>query len=349
MATVELLGSYGLNSDHEYQDQGKGLRVLKELSGDINYDLLEGYTGDNSHLHAVHQNRDKMGNGVHWMVKNHGLINDPDNIKLFNIDFVCGNGLFKKLFNFPFERDHQKCEFAVTKFKNVIWIKRIEDSERESRQNDAPTYAGCRFEQYVTEQINPADDGKTYYNMMKAEIGGHNGHGGHTLLYSCEVDCIKEINEDKEPVLEDFIELKTYGPIRDKYGSFTEWFKEVPSRRWWAQCAMAGISEIVVGIKDQPRSRPINYIRCKNIERVKVRDIERNAIGWSRKKAFDILIKFLDTVKEIVVKDDPDVVYLFTVETGQEISYEKLTASDHEQYRVVTESMIEKLNELLIQ
>lgn len=178
--------------------------------------------------------------------------------------------------------------------------------------------------------------------MMKATIGCHK------MLYSCEIDCIKE-KLDRGPRIDDFVELKTAAPIRDqRTGLYADWFRRITSRRWWSQCSMAGIDQVVVGIKDQPKKdrHTKSYIHCKRVEIVQISDLRKNAIGWSAKSGFRMLIKFLDKVKEVVTEDNPDVVYLFTVETRKDITFERLTASDHEQFPIVTEAMIEKLNKL---
>ena len=340
---IELLGSYGLNEEFEYIEEGSGLRVLKKLESSFDFNLLDGYTGNNSSLRESYEKRDKMGNAAIWMVKHRELISSERGDKPFNVDFVCGNGLFKKLLNFPFElpqrgSESEKHEFAVSKYKGVIFIKRIEDKEDERVLNGESSYAGCKFEDFVSEKLDNEDEGQKYYNMLKAKFGDH------VLLYSCEVDCIKERLE-RDPEIDDFVEVKTAAPIRDKYsGSFTEWFRKTVSRRWWVQCIMAGITQIVVGIKDQPRGG--GYIHCKKVERVAVNDLERNAIGWSSKEAFQMLDKFLKKIKEVVTKDNPDIVYLFTIETGREIAHEKLTAHDHEEFPVITEAMVEKLDEI---
>ena len=50
--------------------------------------------------------------------------------------------------------------------------------------------------------------------------------------------------------------------------------------------------------------------------------------------------ELLDKIKEVVTENNPDVVYTFTIETGQEIKFEKSEDSE----RIVTDDMIEKIN-----
>ena len=95
---------------------------------------------------------------------------------------------------------------------------------------------------------------------------------GHRLLYTCEVDCIKEELEG-EPEISDFVEIKTTDPIRDfRTRQFRHGFRQYMSQRWWSQCVMAGIEEIVVGIRDRRReflegsaARTSNGLLSKNL------------------------------------------------------------------------------------
>lgn len=340
---IELLGNYALNEEIGYIENGQrseGLRVLKKLPPSFDFDLLDGYTGDC--FQESFQIWNTIGNIVTWMVKYHALISSNESgDKPFDVDFVCQNGVLKKILDFSFDRKAEKYEFAVSKYKGILFIKRIskEEDEYVHRNRKESSYAGCKFEKIISEKLNPEDESQKYYNVMKAKFGDH------VLLYSCEVDCIKERLE-RDPELGDFVEIKTAAAIRDKYtGSFTDDFKKIISRRWWTQCTMAGITQITVGIKDQ--SPGGGYIHCKKVENVSVSNLKRNAIDWSSKQAFQMLNKFLKKIKEIVTtQDNPDIIYLFSVERGKEILHEKLISHSHEKFLVVTKIMIEKLDEI---
>ena len=327
---VQLLGSYGLNSDHEYVDHGTGLKVLKQLPPSFDFDLLDGFKGNSDQYSEAYKNRRKLHNSVIWMARNRDWICDWSDNQLFNVDFLCGNGFLKRVLKFKFADRPEKHVFQVSKYKDLIFIKR---KKKEDCDNNVELeYAGHRFEDYATEYV---DDKKgSFYNVLRADIGGH------LLLYTCEVDCIKETLE-REPEMSDFVELKTTDPIRNfRTNQFRHGFREHVSKRWWSQCVMAGIGEVVAGIRDRHREVR-GRIRCKNIERVTIQELVEHAIGWSPRSAFNFLIELLDKIKEVVTEDNPDVVYTFTLETGHEIKFKKSERSK----RIITDDMIEKLNE----
>ena len=166
--TVELLGNYGLDSNHEYVDHGTGLKVLKQLPPSFDFDLLDGFRGHSDKYNDAYHNRKKLHNSVLWMSKNRDLVRDPDGVDPFNVDFVCGNGFFKTALTFKFEGRPEKHEFMVSKYKGVIFIKRIEGEDFDRDQE--LTYAGHRFEDYATEYVD--DEKGDYYNVLRAEIGG---------------------------------------------------------------------------------------------------------------------------------------------------------------------------------
>ena len=327
--TVELLGNYGLNANHEYVDHGTGLRVLKQLPPSFDFDLLDGFEGNNDQYAEVYNNRKKLHNSVIWMARNRDLVRDESDGKPFNVDFVCGNGFLKRVLKFKFEDRPVKHVFQMSRYKDLILIRRKKKEEFDTNQE--LEYAGHRFEDYATDYV---DDKKgSFYNVLRAEIGGHR------LMYTCEVDCIKEQLE-REPEISDFVEIKTADPIRDfRTNEFRHGFRQHMSKRWWSQCVMAGIGEVVVGIRDRRREVP-GRIRCKNIERISVKELVEHAIGWSSQTGFNFLIELLDKIKEVVTENNPDVVYTFTIETGHAIRFEKSEGSK----RILTDDMIEKIN-----
>ena len=331
--TVELLGNYGLNTDHEYVDHGTGLRVLKRLPPSFDFDLLEGFKGNPDQYKEVYQKLKKSHKIVDWMAENRDLVRDGSDGKLFNVDIVCGNGFLKHMLAFKFEGRPGKQVFKVSGYKDLLFIKRKKTKEKNCDNNEELEYAGNRFEDYATEYVG--QEKGSFYNVLRADIGGHR------LLYSSEVDCVKEKLE-RDPEISDFVELKTTDPIRDfRTNELRHGFRQHASKRWWSQCVMAGIGEVVVGIRDQRWKHP-RMIHCKNIERISVQELVDHAIGWSPQTGFNFLIEVLNKIKEVVTENNPDVVYIFTIEGRHDIKFEKSEGSK----RIITDDMVEKLNEI---
>ena len=281
----------------------------------------------------AYHNRKKLHNSVIWMANNRDLIRNRSGDKLFNVDIVCGNGFLKRVLLFKLYDRPERLEFKVSRYKDLIFIKRVKNDE--SANNLELEYAGHRFEDYATEYLDNKKG--SFYNVLRAEIGGHR------LLYTCEVDCIGERLE-REPEISDFVEIKTSDPIREYFTCELRYgFREHVSKRWWSQCVMAGIGEVVVGIRDRNRYVP-GRIRCKNVERVSVQELVANAIGWSPQTGFNFLVELLDKIKEVVTENNPDVVYTFTIETGYDIIFEKSEGSN----RIITDDMIKKITGIKI-
>lgn len=170
-----------------------------------------------------------------------------------------------------------------------------------------------------------------------------------TQVHKCEVDCIKK-RYPGIPNLDNCIEIKTVSEsiaINKDTQEWSIWFQNCVSRRWWGQCAMVGYKRIVIGVKEQPEGG--GGIHCKSIAEIDIEELPKMAVGWSPEDAFKFLDPFLRALKNEVIQDDANIVYMVTVKKsthrdGADISFEKLTKSDPKAVEVVTEEMTRKLN-----
>lgn len=71
---IERLESYGLTSDFQYIEKGRGLHVLQLPPKGFDFNLLEGYTGNNDQIHEDNDKRNTLANVVNWITNHHNLL-----------------------------------------------------------------------------------------------------------------------------------------------------------------------------------------------------------------------------------------------------------------------------------
>ena len=238
-----LLGLYGLDSQHNYTEEGSlGLKYLKTPPPGFHFDLLEGY-GDQPPRFSYNRSndhRDKLGNLVTWMEKHRGKVmpstfsHRPTQVaqSVFNVDIICEMGLLVSLLNLPYELEQpinarysawqpREQKFAASRYKGIVFIKRIE--VKKSEHDDRPeSHAGMLFEELVTEKVDTNDTCTDCFSVLKAKVGRH------SLLYCCQVHCIK--SKKREPSQDDFVEIKTL-PHHALPGS--RYFERYFCKKYW--------------------------------------------------------------------------------------------------------------------
>ena len=338
----QLSGLYGLDLDHNYTDKGAlGLRYLKPPPPGFNFDLLKDYGKKRSNYDRSNDQRDKLGNLVTWMYRHRNEVSTPGG---FSVDIVCETGLLKSLLNLPYEVDNGKWKpkeqkFAASRYGGVVFIKRID--VRRSEQEDTPeSYAGMLFEKLVTEKVDPNDACSDCFSVLKAQVGGH------SLLYCCQVDCIKTRTE--KPDQDDFVEIKTIPhyatPGSDPFGRNF-------SKKFWQQCAVSGTKEIYAGVRDQEETyvngkKIVEIIHCDKVETLNVSELPDFATGWSPKDGVKMMGSFLSEVKRRVGADDPNFVLMITIRSKSEVRFDPMTSVDHAQFPVITPGMVDKLDRM---
>ncbi|KAH7671601.1 Protein dom-3, partial [Aphelenchoides avenae] len=162
-----------------------------------------------------------------------------------NADFFTGNGTLKAIATFPFTQYSVK--IVGFKLKGVIFLSIVgaDDEEEETEADYAKNYVGPKYEQYMTSE-EPGGKSSLSSNPLntfdRRMIMCQSDFGRLKCMYSAEVDSITAGGR--------FVELKTelenlYPSPRlaCKYGG------------WYLQCRMAGVEEIVVGIKPKTDRR----------------------------------------------------------------------------------------------
>ena len=331
----KLLGFYGLTSNYEYEEKGSfGLRCFRYPTEPYEHNLSAGFGDTVSSYDASNDHRDKLKNIVNWMENHKSDITNGRNKP--TIDIVCEPGLFKTMLNAQFEDPKEPVSFAASKYKGIIFIKRI-DLKKSSREDSLNSYVGMKFTEIFTEKVDPNDYCKEAFSVFKINIDRTN------ILYSCTVDCIKR--RTNKPRKWDLVELVTAPRIRTDNQRFL--FGSVFSRLWWSKCIMAGASEIYVGIKDEEWNGNRRIVNCRDIEIVDTSDLPFDAINWNTESAPNALLNLLNRIRNEVVEDNPNIVHIYKVMNRDNISLEKKRiCSDNGDFPVITEQMIQKLDQL---
>ena len=342
-----LIGSFEMAwSPHGkfYREPPTGLRVLNLPPNNrhLNFDLLDGYVpvAHGGQLSGYgNQIQDRTGL-MRWMARHYRLIRKNSPEKLFDFDFVTSRGTLQCIMTQICAKNKGKESIAATMYKGNIYLKVLPLAERESESSNKHGYAGLRFEEFVTRPAEGAvsqacrpglnySDADKYYHVLMSKFGGY------SVLYSAETDCVGADPRGRQPMLQDFIEIKTSMPIREaRSQDLTRNFKEVKSLKWWSQCVISGVREILVGYKN------FRDFRVTDLEFVQVQDLPCAAYGWDPCKSFQFVSYFLNCVKQTVIEDDPNVVYLFVLDGDTVYKPIKQSPRDSVHYPVVTEEIV---------
>jgi hypothetical protein len=141
--------------------------------------------------------------------------------------------------------------------------------------------------------------------------------GSHDLLYAAEIDGIlvkdgNDANPKKHPELlqkSELVELKTTRQFPN--GQMTHNFKKHNLRKWWCQSFTEGISNILIGLRDDEGI--INELKLLPLEM-----LPKLGVEWSSTVCFNFLEQFLTEVKKSVNGDETSV-YVFEYQPGKRV------------------------------
>lgn len=307
---------------------------------DLNFDLLKGYIplqeGGN-HVGFAGRIRDRTS-GMRWMVKNYRKLKCKDNTRLFDIDFMAGNGFIRTIMTSQYSHQPDEAHIAIILFKGTFYIWDITNAERDSELNNKRSFCGLRFEDFVSRGLDgkenePSNGDKNnyvdsikYYNIVRFKFDIFE------MLVTGEVDCVlpgSNAAEGKPPKVQDFIEIKTSAPLENKYNEnqMSYLFRSAKTTAWFAQCSLMGVKNVVVGIREEDGDE----MKCKKTHAFTLEELRRQSNGsWSKNRCFDSLKKFLYLVKEKVTEDNSEVFSVFTVKGGVISEPVKKTIADDE-------------------
>ncbi|KAL5473792.1 hypothetical protein EMCRGX_G028348 [Ephydatia muelleri] len=137
----------------------------------------------------------------------------------------------------------------------------------------------------------------------------------HSVVMAAEVDCCDNSAKEKAPQC--YLELKTSRCIytdRNKHS-----LRRFKLMKWWAQSYLVGIPRIICGFRDDEGI-------VKNLQTFKTVEIPKETQNdlslWQPSVCLNFLDAVLTWMREVVVVDDPKVVYVIEWKA----SFDKITA-----------------------
>lgn len=322
---------------------------------DLNFDLLKGYIpmeDGGNHVGFAGRTRDRTA-CMRWMIKHYQKLKSRDETRLFDVDFMTGNGVIRRIMTSQFSNQSKDGHLAVILLKGTYYIWDVTNGDNDNDLNNKRSFAGLRFEDFVSRGLDGKENEPSngdqnnyvdcikYYNIVRFKFDIFE------MLVAGEVDCVlpgSNAAEGKKPKVNDFIEIKTSASLEDKYNEshMSHIFRCDKTTSWFAQCILMGVKHIVVGIREEDGDK----MSCKKTHAFTVEELRRHSSGsWSKNRCFDSLKKFLYMVKEKVTEENAEVFSIFTVNGGIISEPVKKTISDDESLPNISE-VVGLFNEL---
>ncbi|XP_033887321.3 decapping and exoribonuclease protein-like [Acipenser ruthenus] len=310
-------GTFSLEFDREKQTGRKfsdstKLRYLVKSSERPNFDLREGYP--DRYIKMDRSMKEGLSHMLEWILK--------ENYVLQPGTFVGRRGYLTKILTTPYE-NNEGWLLAVSLFNGTYYFREMETEaarrfkETRNARLEEMTYWGYKFEHYMcTDEPNGKPNTKGvvnsnegYYTVVESKINEH------TLLFSGEVDC-----KNETPLYQTapsyYVELKTNAKLVNQNKNYQ--FRRYKLLKWWAQSFLAGVPLIVAGFRTEDGI-------VKETKPYKTSEIPALAAAdsrsWKPTTCMEFINAFLSFIKSEVTQDDPGVVYLFSWEPKDDVSY----------------------------
>ncbi|XP_075692533.1 decapping and exoribonuclease protein isoform X2 [Rhinoderma darwinii] len=330
------LGSFSLDDKRCYHGDARRLRYLSAPTGmdkgeaSLGWDLMNGFED-----RYVPRNEDEIEGLLHiltWVKENIGLLQEngsSNSNRPVDRDFVTWRGHLTKILCTPFETQ-EGWILAVTLFKGTLYISERETAttykKRKERTKDQEKlmYSGYKFESYMCADSPdgcpcPSEVVNTNEGFCSVLLGRL---ASHSFLVSGEVDC-KDPNSSNPSPPTCYVELKTSAQIRNQHQERS--FHRYKLLKWWCQSFLLGIPLIVAGFRN-PQGRIVSLEKFKTSEIPHL--VRGDKQSWDPAVCMNFCNAFLNYIKKVVTTDDPRVVYVFSWEPGQDITFTMEAESD---------------------
>ncbi|XP_056396923.1 decapping and exoribonuclease protein-like isoform X1 [Hyla sarda] len=330
------LGCFSLDEKRCYHGDARRLRYLSSPTGmdsggaSLGWDLMEGF--EDRYVRRDEDVKEGLLHILTWVKENRGLVqgNERSGSKRpVDRDFVTWRGHLTKILCAPYETQ-EGWILAVTLFKGSLYISERETATAYKRRKERTLdqeklmYSGYRFESYMcadspdgtpcpSEVVNTNEG---YCSVMLGRLASH------SFLVSGEVDC-KDQNSANPSPPSCYVELKTSAQIRSQHQERS--FHRYKLLKWWCQSFLLGIPLIVAGFRNQ-QGRIVSLEKFKTSEIPHL--VRSDKQSWDPATCMNFCNAFLSYMKKVVTTDDPRVVYVFSWEPGQDVTYTVETNSD---------------------
>ncbi|XP_014327938.1 decapping and exoribonuclease protein [Xiphophorus maculatus] len=317
------VGCFSLDSQRRFFNDSRQMRYYVEPERSPSFDLRDGYR--ERYVKRDENVKEKLDHILRWIVANRSKLKSKLTTNAscpLDFDFVTWRGHLTKLLTTPYET-REGWLLAVTRFNGTLYISEVETEaacrERENRpeRNKEMMYWGYKFEQYMcADSTNSTPDPSGVVNTNEAFCTVVQTRlTDHKLLFSGEVDC-RDRDPGAPPPPACYMELKTSAEIcTPKQRSNFHRFKLL---KWWAQSFLPGVPRVVAGFRDHDGT----VVSVETFQISKISQVIKNEYNcWKPTVCMNFCCDFLSFVKREATEDNPSVVYLFSWEPHNDVTY----------------------------
>ncbi|XP_063287520.1 decapping and exoribonuclease protein [Pelobates fuscus] len=318
------VGRFSLDSHRCYHGDSRKLRYYRPPSSvqkgaSPGWDLMDGY--ENRYVRRDENEKEGLLHILTWVKENKGLLGGSGSRKL-DRDFVTWRGHLTKVLCTPYE-SQEGWLLAVSLFKGTLYISERETEVARKKREERTTiqeklmYSGYKFESHLCAdspdgQPSPSavvNTNEAFCSVLFARLSTH------SFLISGEVDCCDPLATNSNPP-SCYVELKSSAQIRNPHQQRS--FNRYKLLKWWCQSFLLGIPLIVAGFRN-PEGKVVSLqdYRTSDIPHL----IRTDQHSWDPAVCMNFCDAFLSFVKNVVTRDDPGVVYLFSWEPGSDVTF----------------------------
>ncbi|XP_023338933.1 decapping and exoribonuclease protein isoform X2 [Eurytemora carolleeae] len=220
-----------------------------------------------------------------------------------NSNFICYRGVLRLIMNTPYEQ-REGWIIKVVRFKGTVYMMQIDTEEQKEKKKwtteKEKTFCawGYKFEQYMSVQEKSAvvNENEEFCCMFRSKIGKY------SFLFGAEMDGYKA--QDKQSigklVPNRFVEFKTSRRVENERQDRT--LRKFKMIKWWAQCFLVGIEEVVVGWRDDAGI-------VEQVETLPVSSLPKRGMEWRANVCANFLLEFITFIQQNLLRDSSDQVY----------------------------------------
>ncbi|XP_073497926.1 decapping and exoribonuclease protein isoform X2 [Phyllobates terribilis] len=294
------------------------------------WDVMDGFED-----RYVRRNEDEKEGLLHiltWVKENRELLRgngNPEGKRPVDRDFVTWRGHLTKILCTPYE-SQEGWILAVTLFKGTLYISERETAaayrkrKERTREQEKLMYSGYKFESYMC--VDSPDGAPCPSEVVNTNEGFCSVLLGrlasHSFLVSGEVDCKDPSSTNPSPP-SCYVELKTSAQIRTSHQQRS--FHRYKLLKWWCQSFLLGIPLIVAGFRN-PQGRIVSLEKFRTSEISHL--VRGDRQSWDPAVCMNFCNAFLSYIKKVVTTDDPRVVFVFSWEPGEDVTFTVEADSD---------------------
>ncbi|XP_071498111.1 decapping and exoribonuclease protein-like [Diadema antillarum] len=302
-----VLGTFSTDEDQNYCNDLRNRRFFVEPDDRPNFDLLHGIDDYVDRDHSGVQPT-SLTPVLEWIrdhqkeLKEKGIMKPAGKgpeMKL-DVDFVARRGILARLLRAG--NDAEEVDLMVTRYHGTYYLEGVKDL----RLNEAPQplgFGGKKFQQYVTSVDGGQPDidqpiyaSSSYYSITKGKCGDH------TFLFSGETVAERKDAVERPPM--NYVDVKTNKDLSEY--RLKQNFIRYKTLRWWSQNHISGVSDIVVGWRDDKRNVVTSTEMMKN------EDLPNKAVGqgfWDPELCVSNFLSLVADIRKKIPDDDPSAVF----------------------------------------